>query len=1221
MKLSGSSRSLLAVALAACTFACAERAAAQNPPRKVPGGPWVIPNAPLNAIEPGRDIQWTVTITNPSGSPGVFAYVDAPQGNWLPPNPGGQQECEVGGQGGAQELAASQGFLFFPDVDGDGQCESNAVVTDAAGLPLTVDVTCDAATQILQIRNINVPGSGTADVNFITTVADRATPAAQVCNWGHLYAPDIGPSPPNQRTDTYPYTGGFTAGCSCLNVSAPSGFDILATKTATITAPGGRLIPGQRDATVQYTITLTNNGDSDITDGNLLDTVGGPTLPEGLGLEWVSADTCPAPLTCTINPAGTRLQVTGISLAAADPDESVTIQATARVTCAAATDIDDGRVCNQAVLTVTGQPGSFPTDDPDTPLLGDATCVNVVWSNLTTSQKFVDGFVDANGNSQLDAGERVNFRIRARNVGTLQATNVTVTDDVAARGCLDPATIVALDGGVVAGSTITWNVGDLAPLGGSRDVAFSAVLTQNALCCNQAEVQSDERAGCLQTAILTDDDSTSEDPRISPPDPTCASPGPQPDLVIEKSVALINDLDGDGEYDNGDRVRWTVTIENQGVGAATSVQFLDALPICMRSFPGAGGVTITTTDGADAGDATCSQAAAPPANPGRACVDAVGGANGILPGETVTITFEANVGGTIRCCNQGSVTYAESSQEHLTDDPLTPGLVDDETCLATPPCVATGRLEKRADLILDGDLDGRAEVGESVAYVMTFTNVGCGDLTNVRITDPSQACLSIETAAIDIQPPGSATDNSAGGTLDVTIPGPLAPSESVTIRFSGRSLVEGTGCCNQATWTATEIPAGGLSDYDVTDLTPERPTCNDWVAQDGGGTGDPDVDVTKTIAETGCQDPGGLVNYQITVTNIGTGNLAGFDVTDVLPAGFTNVVPTAPLTYDAGTGTVSGTGGPLAPRESVILKFAANLPCTPRSGTVSNTARVTYTDSTGSVERTGSVDVTYGLPVLTTSTKTATPNPGADGVLGPGDTVDYTIRVTNTGACDAKGVVVTDVFEAFWDLGAATIGQSGVNSPADTIRWDDTTTAALALIPVGGSVDLTVTVPVTAGYTTETRDTNTANIVAAGHPPACGFASPAAAAVTGEVCLNCTVVAGRQDLLVEAPPGPLAAVIAADQLPNDVFENPTANASTCGRNSLNVAQDVLQSDVGSSLAAGITIPGAQASGVLVFIEVSERCALDDPPAPQPAPDPPIYVRKGAAGSLIVTTTP
>jgi uncharacterized repeat protein (TIGR01451 family) len=238
-------------------------------------------------------------------------------------------------------------------------------------------------------------------------------------------------------------------------------------------------------------------------------------------------------------------------------------------------------------------------------------------------------------------------------------------------------------------------------------------------------------------------------------------------------------------------------------------------------------------------------------------------------------------------------------------------------------------------------------------------------------------------------------------------------------------------------------------------------------------------------------------------------------------------------------------------------------------------------------------------------------------VLGPGDTVTYAIRVTNTGTCDARGLVVTDQLDAFWNIGAATIGQGGTISPADTVRWDSTTTPALATLAPSASVDLTLTVPVNAGFTTETRDTNSVTIVAEGHPPACGSGSPTFTAVSNEVCLNCAVVVGRQDALVEAAPGPLALVLSGDQIPTSVVESPTPNATTCGETKLNLAQDVVATDVGATLATGVPVTAAQAAGVLVFFEVSERCdAEEGAPA-----DPPIIVRKAAGGNFVITLAP
>ncbi len=1215
MKLSGHAmvRFVTVAAVGAALALAPLRAEAQAPPvpRKTPGGPFVSTLTQPYSAEAGRDIQWTIApITNASPNPGVFTFRDRPDG-------GGTQECEAGFPGGSQETPASNtpapGWLQFPD-EGDGTCDAFVTVAAPAS---GYTINCTVNPPFLEITNINLGAFQQTSITFLTTLDPTAAVGAFACNWGHIIAPGGGGS------DTYPYGTGNVPGCSCVLVAMPSGFDIEVTKTGRIVPPATRLIPGAPDANIQYTITATNTGSTDITNGRFTDTVGGATVAQGRGLEWVRVDDCPAGLTCTINPANTTLTVTGINLASADPDESVSVLATARVTCAAATNIDNGQVCNQAQFAVTGQPGSFPTDDPTTPALADATCMQVVWSNLTTTQKFVDGFTDGNGNNQLDAGEPVNFRIRARNTGRITATGVVVTDDVGATGCLDPATIVALDGGTVAGGVITWNIGDLAPAGGSRDVRFSAVLTVNALCCNQGTVQSTERTGCGQGPIQTDDDAVSEDPAVTPANPTCASPGPQPDLRFEKSVQLITDANGNGQYDPGDRVRWTIEIENTGAGAATSAQFSDALSICMRNFQGAAGMTVTTTEpGGDAGDPSCSVAYAPPLNPGTACVSNVGGANGIQPGETVTISFPADIAGQVDgCCNQGSLTYAERSSAIQTDDVSTPGLVDDPTCLTPPPCVATGRLSKTvrggSPFPIETDLDGRLEVGEGIEYELVFTNIGCGDLTAIRIQDASQACLQLDVATLTVTPSAGVTNNSTPGNIDVTIAGPLAPTQSVTLVFRGTGQTVGN-CCNQANWRTAEIAAGGLSDLDVNDFTPEQPTCHDWLAQDGGGGGDPDANVTKSVRETGCQDLGATLNYQFDVDVVaGSGTLNTFNLSDPLAAALTNVVVSPPLMYDPGTNTVSLSGGPIAAGSGETYTFTAQLPCT-GSGIVRNTVSMNYDTSAGPVRRSAQASVDYGEPVLTASAIAVITNAGPDTVFSAGEMADFTVTVKNTGTCPARQVFVEIVLGPEFDTSAAVIGQGGFESAPGTVRWDAASTPALTSVVVGVDAILTVSAPVDASVVTETRVTRTAHIEASGHDrSACGLADPQADVTTREICMECAPTGTTQDLLVNREVTNRATVLQNDELPVLVFENITPNTSTCGFTGLNVAADVLQVDVGALLATGVTVPAASVAGPVVYLEVSERCGTEDGGA-----DANICITKDrATGDLMVRTCP
>ena len=55
----------------------------------------------------------------------------------------------------------------------------------------------------------------------------------------------------------------------------------------------------------------------------------------------------------------------------------------------------------------------------------------------------------------------------------------------------------------------------------------------------------------------------------------------------------------------------------------------------------------------------------------------LGGANGIQPGETITVEFTTTVGVAVEgCCNQAQVTFAEAAVPQPSDDPATPGRVE-----------------------------------------------------------------------------------------------------------------------------------------------------------------------------------------------------------------------------------------------------------------------------------------------------------------------------------------------------------------------------------------------------------------------------------------------------------------------------------------------------------------------------------------------------------------
>ena len=109
-------------------------------------------------------------------------------------------------------------------------------------------------------------------------------------------------------------------------------------------------------------------------------------------------------------------------------------------------------------------------------------------------------------------GDEFNFVLTAQNIGTADATNVVITDTIAAS-----LTIVSATGCTIAGQTVTCNVGNLTP-GQSKSVTIR-VRTTPASCPsvnNQGTVTAgNEPAATTATTPATPSRSTSPAPRPS----------------------------------------------------------------------------------------------------------------------------------------------------------------------------------------------------------------------------------------------------------------------------------------------------------------------------------------------------------------------------------------------------------------------------------------------------------------------------------------------------------------------------------------------------------------------------------------------------------------------------------------------------------------------------------------------------------------------------------
>jgi uncharacterized repeat protein (TIGR01451 family) len=243
---------------------------------------------------------------------------------------------------------------------------------------------------------------------------------------------------------------------------------------------------------------------------------------------------------------------------------------------------------------------------------------------------------------------------------------------------------------------------------------------------------------------------------------------------------------------------------------------------------------------------------------------------------------------------------------------------------------------------------GQAYSGGSVVYSHTLTNTGNvveGNGTVSTITLPSVNSQTGWTSVLyyDINGTGVFAANDpvvpAAGLQGVLAAG-LAPGQSITI-FDKVTAPSGAaiGVVNTTTVTATTTngsytstaPAAAAA-TDSTTVIAGNVTLVKAQGLDAACTGTPTGGYSQATVTTGAV-PGACIDFQITVTNVGSANATAVVVSDATPAFTTlSTAPattlgtiTAPTPAVGAAGTVTATVGTLTPGQSAVLTFGVKI--------------------------------------------------------------------------------------------------------------------------------------------------------------------------------------------------------------------------------------------------------------------------------------------------------
>ncbi|MDX2436715.1 MAG: hypothetical protein QNL88_06675, partial [Acidobacteriota bacterium] len=283
-----------------------------------------------------------------------------------------------------------------------------------------------------------------------------------------------------------------------------------------------------------------------------------------------------------------------------------------------------------------------------------------------------------------------------------------------------------------------------------------------------------------------------------------------------------------------------------------------------------------------------------------------------------------------------------------------------------------------SDLQLAKIVDNNApNEGDTVTYTVTLTNAGPNDATGITVTDllPSGVTYVSDT-----------------------------PSQGTYVNGTGLWTVGGVTNASNSTLTLVATVDGGTAGTTITNNA--SITGADQADSDGGNNTDSagitvsssDLQLAKVV-DNNAPNEGDTVTYTVTLTNAGPNDATGVTVTDLLPAGVTYVSDTPSQgSYVSGTGL--WTVGGVTNASNATLTLVATVDGGTAGTTVTNNASIAAADQTdpdgGNNTDSAGVTVSSADLQLAKVVDNNAPNEG--------DTVTYTVTLTNTGPNDATSI-------------------------------------------------------------------------------------------------------------------------------------------------------------------------------------------------------------------------
>jgi len=623
--------------------------------------------------------------------------------------------------------------------------------------------------------------------------------------------------------------------------------------------------------------------------------------------------------------------------------------------------------------------------------------------------------IDANGDDFASPGETLTYIISVRNNGNVSAYDIVIQDPLTdVMVCVDELPTASIkieyDGTTVTDKTI----GDLQSGITIAEIAAGKTVIVSFEVTVKSDLDLDTYTNIANTALI---DGEEFDVDI---------PTGDFDLEVNKTVS---DASGDGFASPGERLTYTITIENKGLVAAHNVFVQDVLIDVVDHVDNPYGTTVVINNNGNITTRTV-----------QSLVDGFEILE-IGPGAVVTITFNVDV-------KEDLDLDVVSSLRNMV-------IVDDKDAEVEIPTGDDNPVINKT--VVDANGDGFASPGEVLTYTITIKNIAGISIYDIWVQDTLSEVLNH-------------VDDPSGDAL--TILYDTTPGVAMTVQ----DLIDG--------FYITEIESG-VTVYIIFDVTVkiDLNVIDVPVIANVATINEVDIEVeiptrgailtgSKEVSDAsgdGFASPGEELTYTLTIRN--TGNMSAFDVevkddladliahidnpdTNEVKISIDGVPTTSKTVADLRSGF---TIDEIEADSVVVITFSVTVVDDLDVEVVTELAnKATLGDDEIEIEiPTGEIDLECAKEVEDSD---------GDGFASPGEVLTYTITVTNHGTVSAFDVIIkdelTDVMVAVNELSLAPVTVSHAGSTVNKTIADLQAGILITEIANGETVVISFTVTV-----------------------------------------------------------------------------------------------------------------------------------------------------------------